>query len=120
MRLFFPFFLSLLFFKFQPLHYFSWQVQKAINALMKSRTTLVVAHRLSTVRSADQIVVIADHAVSAVGTHEVLMQTSAIYADLVKRQLSAGMDKPPPASPADPAAVLKRAPAAGGEPSAAL
>lgn len=65
-------------------------VQKAINALMKSRTTLVVAHRLSTVRNADQIVVIADHAVSAVGTHDELLSSSAIYADLVKRQLSAG------------------------------
>lgn len=99
-------------------------VQKAINALMQSRTTLVVAHRLSTVRSADQIVVIADHAVSAVGTHDVLMQTSAIYADLVKRQLSAGMDAPAsPADPMDPAvpsAVLEGSPAAGGGSSAAL
>lgn len=39
--------------------------------------------------------VIADHSVSAMGTHESLLESSTIYADLVKRQLSAGMEKLP-------------------------
>ena len=57
---------------------------------MKSRTTLVVAHRLSTVRSADKIVVVADAGVAAVGTHDALLASSPIYAELVQRQLSVG------------------------------
>ena len=48
------------------------------------------------VRNADQIVVIADHSVSAMGTHGSLLESSTVYADLVKRQLSAGMEKLPP------------------------
>mmetsp|Transcript_42539 Transcript_42539/g.72398 ORF Transcript_42539/g.72398 Transcript_42539/m.72398 type:complete len:248 (+) Transcript_42539:1-744(+) len=62
-------------------------VQKAINTLMQNRTTLVVAHRLSTVRNADKILVIANKGVLAMGTHDHLMSTSKHYADLVKRQL---------------------------------
>jgi hypothetical protein len=69
------------------------------------------------VRSADQIVVIADHSVSAMGTHESLLESSSIYADLVKRQLSAGMDKLPPSDasnnkPAEEAAVPGAGPSA--------
>eukprot|EP00747_Dinoflagellata_sp_TGD_P016302 gnl/TRDRNA2_/TRDRNA2_125020_c0_seq1.p1 gnl/TRDRNA2_/TRDRNA2_125020_c0~~gnl/TRDRNA2_/TRDRNA2_125020_c0_seq1.p1 ORF type:complete len:658 (+),score=119.57 gnl/TRDRNA2_/TRDRNA2_125020_c0_seq1:83-2056(+) len=68
-------------------------VQKAIDKLMANRTTLVVAHRLSTVRHADQIVVIDGGGIDAVGSHDELMSSSSKYQDLVRRQLSSGDDK---------------------------
>mmetsp|Transcript_1146 Transcript_1146/g.1466 ORF Transcript_1146/g.1466 Transcript_1146/m.1466 type:complete len:750 (+) Transcript_1146:68-2317(+) len=63
-------------------------VQQAIDAAMKNRTVLVVAHRLSTVRNAESIVVLANQSVSAIGKHDELMETSTFYKDLVKRQLT--------------------------------
>ena len=65
-------------------------VQKAIDAFMKERTTLVVAHRLSTVRHADRIVLLAGGKVAASGTHDELMESSPAYAELVRNQLQAG------------------------------
>jgi len=62
-------------------------VQKALDALMKGRTVLVIAHRLSTVRNATNIVVMKDGRVAEQGTHEQLMQQEGIYVQLVSRQL---------------------------------
>mmetsp|Transcript_27232 Transcript_27232/g.68692 ORF Transcript_27232/g.68692 Transcript_27232/m.68692 type:complete len:907 (-) Transcript_27232:724-3444(-) len=62
-------------------------VQKAIEQLMRGRTTLIVAHRLSTVRRADQIFVLDRHKIQARGTHEELMASSEKYRDLVRRQI---------------------------------
>lgn len=62
-------------------------VQQALASLMKGRTTLVIAHRLSTVRDADRICVIEDGMTSAQGTHQELMQGSATYRRLVEHQL---------------------------------
>ena len=65
-------------------------VQKAINVLMQQRTTLVVAHRLSTVRNADAIVVLKGGGkIDSIGPHDDLMARSTVYADLVSRQLAA-------------------------------
>jgi len=61
-------------------------VQQAINKLMVGRTTIIVAHRLSTVRDADQIVVIDDHAIVDVGKHDELLKRCEKYKELVKRQ----------------------------------
>lgn len=62
------------------------QVQLALNQLMKNRTTLVIAHRLSTVRDAHRIVVIAEGRVAEEGTHKELLATEGIYHRLHEMQ----------------------------------
>tara|TARA_R110000868_G_scaffold162903_1_gene394440 strand:- start:2452 stop:4146 length:1695 start_codon:yes stop_codon:yes gene_type:complete len=61
-------------------------VQKALETIMASRTTLVIAHRLATVLHADRIVVIDDGKLIAVGTHQELMETNPLYSRLAKLQ----------------------------------
>ena len=62
-------------------------VQEAIQVLMRGRTTIVVAHRLSTVRDAAQIVVVDQQCIVDVGTHAELMERCERYQELVKRQI---------------------------------
>ncbi|WP_226655543.1 ABC transporter ATP-binding protein [Pseudalkalibacillus hwajinpoensis] len=62
------------------------QVQRALNNLMKDRTTIVIAHRLSTVVHADQILVMENGRVSAQGTHEELFMKSDLYKELAQQQ----------------------------------
>ncbi|NQU06273.1 MAG: ABC transporter ATP-binding protein, partial [Calditrichaeota bacterium] len=62
------------------------RIQKALERLMKNRTTLVVAHRLSTIRQADSIVVMHKGRVREIGTHDELLQKDGIYARLHKLQ----------------------------------
>jgi ABC-type multidrug transport system fused ATPase/permease subunit len=63
-------------------------VQDALDNLMKNRTSIVIAHRLSTVRNADKILVLDQGSVKEVGTHEALMQNDkGIYRKLVDMQL---------------------------------
>lgn len=62
-------------------------VQEALSRLMKGRTTLVIAHRLSTVRDADRIVVLNHGRVVEQGTHEALMGARGVYHRLVEHQL---------------------------------
>lgn len=61
----------------------------AIDASAADRTLVVVAHRLSTVTDADQIIVLDDGRVAGVGTHASLMESSELYRDLASRQLLA-------------------------------
>ncbi len=61
-------------------------VAEALERLMRGRTTFVVAHRLSTIRDADQIVVLAAGRVVEVGTHDTLVSAGGEYARLVARQ----------------------------------
>lgn len=62
-------------------------VQDAMDSLMQGRTVLVIAHRLSTVKSADTVAVISDGQIAESGTHEELLNKDGIYNALVKRQL---------------------------------
>jgi ATP-binding cassette subfamily B protein len=67
-------------------------IQKALSTLMQGRTSFVIAQRLSTVRAADLIVVLDKGQISACGTHEELLQTSEIYAQIYHGQLLAQSD----------------------------
>ena len=63
-------------------------VQRALEALSRGRTTLVVAHRLATVRNADRIVVMEAGRIVATGTHEALVREGGLYARLAALQFS--------------------------------
>lgn len=63
-------------------------VQKALNRLMAGRTVVVVAHRLSTVRNAGRIVVVARGAIAESGPHDELLAACGLYAGLVEGQLA--------------------------------
>ncbi|HEX7337883.1 MAG TPA: ABC transporter ATP-binding protein [Gemmatimonadales bacterium] len=61
-------------------------IQRALKALLRGRTAFVIAHRLSTVRDADRIVVIQDGEISEAGSHNELLAHGGYYASLVARQ----------------------------------
>lgn len=63
------------------------QIQKSLEELSKGRTTLVVAHRLSTVKNADTIIVLTKDGILEQGTHQELLALNGIYANLYQHQL---------------------------------
>ncbi len=62
-------------------------IQKSFDALSEGRTTLVIAHRLSTVRNADEIIVIDGHAIKERGTHAALLEANGLYANFYQATL---------------------------------
>ncbi len=64
-------------------------IQQSLDELCRGRTTIVVAHRLSTIKNADAIAVIADGKIAEQGDHELLLAKNGIYADLYKLQFRA-------------------------------
>lgn len=63
-------------------------MQDAINRLMRDRTVIIIAHRLSTVKDADTIAVFGKGKIVDQGTHEELLVSSRTYANLVRKQLT--------------------------------
>jgi subfamily B ATP-binding cassette protein MsbA len=61
-------------------------IQQALQGLMMNRTTFVIAHRLSTVESADRIIVMADGQIVESGTHHELIACDGHYANLYRMQ----------------------------------
>lgn len=62
-------------------------IQQALDRLVKGRTTFAIAHRLSTLRNADRLIVIDKHGIAEMGTHNELLDKKGIYYGLVKAQL---------------------------------
>jgi len=69
-------------------------IQQALPSLMKNRTTLVIAHRLATVKNADRIAVMDQGRLVAVGTHQELIASNPLYARLAALQFSDGKSVP--------------------------
>ncbi|WP_099974594.1 ABC transporter ATP-binding protein [Lactobacillus terrae] len=63
-------------------------IQHAMNRLLKNRTSFVVAHRLSTIRDADKIIVMNEGSIIETGNHEELMEKNGFYADLYNSQFA--------------------------------
>lgn len=61
-------------------------VQKALDNLMVGRTTIVIAHRLSTLKNASKLIVLQNGTISGIGTHEELLQNNALYKKFVDQQ----------------------------------
>lgn len=66
-------------------------VQRALERLKAGRTTIVIAHRLATVRGADRILVVDEGRIVAGGTHDELVEAGGLYADLARLQLDGGL-----------------------------
>ncbi len=62
-------------------------IQQALDRLVEGRTTFAIAHRLSTLRGADRLVVIDKHSIAEIGTHNELLEKKGIYYNLVTAQL---------------------------------
>ena len=65
------------------------RIQKAFDTMMRGRTTFIVAHRLSTIREADVILVMRDGHIVEQGNHETLLQKNGFYAKLYNSQFAA-------------------------------
>jgi ATP-binding cassette subfamily B multidrug efflux pump len=81
-----------------------FRIQKALDRLMQGRTSFVIAQRISTVLNADQILVLDKGRIVARGTHEELLETSEIYAEIYNSQL-VGDAAPEPALLGEPEKV---------------
>ena len=69
------------------------KLQETFEKLAHGRTTIIIAHRLSTVRNADRIAVIEDGRITELGSHDQLMAKNGAYAELVRTQELIGHGK---------------------------
>jgi ATP-binding cassette subfamily C protein CydCD len=69
------------------------QVRDALDVLMRDRTTIVIAHRLSTVRNADLLVVLDRGRLVELGSHAELLARNGLYARLIRRQLGGARER---------------------------
>lgn len=81
-------------------------IQQAFDELMDGRTSFVIAHRLSTVRKADMVVVFCEGEIEAIGTHEELWSRSPTYQKLYGLHLTERRTRPRPGTLAEPAEAL--------------
>lgn len=65
------------------------EIQKAMDHLMKGRTSFIIAHRLSTIRDADLILVMREGTIIEQGTHKELLARNGFYAELYRSQFAA-------------------------------
>ena len=63
-------------------------IQKALERLTSGKTTFAIAHRLSTLKNADRIMVIDGHSIAEIGTHQELLDRKGIYYNLFTAQLA--------------------------------
>ena len=63
-------------------------IQQALERVLENRTSLVIAHRLSTVRNADKIIVLDQGRIVETGKHEELLQRDGLYSQLYQRQMT--------------------------------
>jgi ATP-binding cassette subfamily B protein len=63
------------------------EILSRLSGVMRSRTTIIVSHRISTVRTADQILVLDEGAIVERGTHDQLVSRNGLYAELYRKQL---------------------------------
>jgi ATP-binding cassette, subfamily B, multidrug efflux pump len=63
------------------------RILSALSDMMHGRTTILISHRVSTVRNADRIIVLEHGTVMEEGTHEQLLRNGGYYADLYQKQL---------------------------------
>ncbi len=63
------------------------KILRGLESVMKSRTSIIISHRISTVQKADKIIVIHDNHIAEFGTHDELLQAGRYYADMYQRQL---------------------------------
>ena len=71
-------------------HVLNVTIQRSLSKITKDRTTIVIAHRLSTVRNADQIIVMEKGKIVESGNHETLLKANGPYMDLWKVQAGIG------------------------------
>jgi len=69
------------------------KIVKALNNVFRNRTVIVVAHRLSTIRKADQIIVLKAGMIAEVGNHESLMENKRYYYELIQSQFEVEMER---------------------------
>ena len=62
-----------------------YYIKKSLDDLSKNRTTIVVAHRLSTIKNADEIIVLTENGIEERGTHQELVEKNGIYSKLNKK-----------------------------------